>query len=199
MEKPARNLAIDTYRGFVMLLMMAEVRAAFPCRQGAAGKWLLELPRLPPDPRRVGRMFAARHHPARLLVSGRRRAALLHRRPHRQGRHLPHDVPARAVAALLLVALGVFLRSTHAPQTYYTFEDTLSQIGLGYPLLFLLAWRPPRWQWIALGVLLFGYWLAWALYPAQPADSSQASSRTGTRATTSATRSTSGSSICSRA
>ena len=25
MEKPARNLAIDTYRGFVMLLMMAEV------------------------------------------------------------------------------------------------------------------------------------------------------------------------------
>jgi heparan-alpha-glucosaminide N-acetyltransferase len=66
-----------------------------------------------------------------------------------------------------LVALGVFLRSTHAPQTYYTFEDTLSQIGLGYPLLFLLAFRPPRWQWAALGVLLFGYWLAWALYPAQ--------------------------------
>ena len=35
--------------------------------------------------------------------------------------------------SLLLVALGVFLRSTHAPQTYYTFEDTLSQIGLGLP------------------------------------------------------------------
>src|SRR5216117_885353 len=34
--------------------------------------------------------------------------------------------------ALLLVALGVFLRSTHATQTYFTFEDTLSQIGLGY-------------------------------------------------------------------
>src|SRR5271157_90533 len=25
LEKPARNLAVDTYRGFVMLLMMAEV------------------------------------------------------------------------------------------------------------------------------------------------------------------------------
>jgi heparan-alpha-glucosaminide N-acetyltransferase len=70
--------------------------------------------------------------------------------------------------SLLLVALGVFLRSTHTPQTYYTFEDTLSQIGLGYPILFLLAYRPPRLQWAALGVLLFGYWLAWALYPAQP-------------------------------
>ena len=24
----------------------------------------------------------------------------------------------------------------------------------------------PRWQWTALGAILFGYWLAWALYPA---------------------------------
>jgi predicted acyltransferase len=24
----------------------------------------------------------------------------------------------------------------------------------------------PRWQWTALGTILFGYWLAWALYPA---------------------------------
>jgi predicted acyltransferase len=67
--------------------------------------------------------------------------------------------------SLILVALGVFLRSTHSPQTYFTFEDTLSQIGLGYPILFLLGFRPPRWQWAALGVVLFGYWLAWALYP----------------------------------
>jgi len=67
--------------------------------------------------------------------------------------------------SLLLVALGVFLRSMHSPQTNFTFEDTLSQIGLGYPILFLLAFRPPRWQWAALGVILTGYWLAWALYP----------------------------------
>jgi predicted acyltransferase len=53
----------------------------------------------------------------------------------------------------------------HSPQTYFTFEDTLSQIGLGYPVLFLLGFRPPRWQWIALAVVLSGYWLAWALYP----------------------------------
>jgi len=72
--------------------------------------------------------------------------------------------------SLLLVALGVFLRSTHSPQTNFTFEDTLSQIGLGYPILFLLGFRPPKWQWAALGVLLFGYWLAWALYPLPPAD-----------------------------
>ena len=67
--------------------------------------------------------------------------------------------------ALVLVALGIFLRSMHSPQTYFTFEDTLTQIGLGYPFLFLLGFRPPRWQWIALAVILFGYWLAWAVYP----------------------------------
>ena len=32
--------------------------------------------------------------------------------------------------SLLLMALGVFLRSMRGPQTYFTFEDTLSQIGL---------------------------------------------------------------------
>src|SRR2546427_10514508 len=71
--------------------------------------------------------------------------------------------------SVLLVALGIFLRSLHSSQTNFTFEDTLTQIGLGYPLLFLLAVRPPRWQWIALTVILFGYWLAWAIYPAPSA------------------------------
>jgi predicted acyltransferase len=67
--------------------------------------------------------------------------------------------------SLLLVALGIFLRSMHSPQTYFTFEDTLTQIGLGYPFLFLLGFRPPRWHWYALAAILVGYWLAWALYP----------------------------------
>jgi heparan-alpha-glucosaminide N-acetyltransferase len=41
--------------------------------------------------------------------------------------------------ALVLVLLGVFLRSVSKPLTYWTFEDTLSQIGLGYVPLFLLG------------------------------------------------------------
>jgi predicted acyltransferase len=67
--------------------------------------------------------------------------------------------------SLVLVALGIFLRSTHSPQTNFTFEDTLTQIGLGYPFLFALGFLRPRWQWTALGAILFGYWLAWAVYP----------------------------------
>ena len=67
--------------------------------------------------------------------------------------------------AFLLVALGIFLRSIGQGQTYYTFEDTLTQIGLGYGFLFLLGFRSPRDQWLALGALLIGYWAAFALYP----------------------------------
>lgn len=72
--------------------------------------------------------------------------------------------------ALVLILLGVFLRSLGHRQTYWTFEDTLTQIGLGYGFLFLLAWRPVREQWLALAVILFGYWLAFAVYPLPGAD-----------------------------
>lgn len=67
--------------------------------------------------------------------------------------------------ALLLVLLGVFLRSTHSDQTYWTFEDTLSQIGLGYGFLYLLALKTPKVQAITGGALLLAYWLAFGLYP----------------------------------
>ncbi len=67
--------------------------------------------------------------------------------------------------ALVLILLGVFLRSTGSAQTNWTFEDTLSQIGLGYGVLFLLGFRPMREQWIALAIILIGYWAAFAFYP----------------------------------
>ena len=67
--------------------------------------------------------------------------------------------------AFLLVALGIFLRSMGHDQTRYTFEDTLTQIGLGYGALFLLGFRPTRDAWVAFGLILVGYWAAFALYP----------------------------------
>src|SRR5690606_34071483 len=67
--------------------------------------------------------------------------------------------------SLILILLGIFLRSMHADQTYFTFEDTLTQIGLGYTFLVLLAFCKPRTQLIALGGILIGYWLLFAMYP----------------------------------
>lgn len=67
--------------------------------------------------------------------------------------------------AMVLIALGIALRSFDRPQTNFTFEDTLTQIGLGYVFLFLLAWTSWRVQAVAVALILAGYWIAFALYP----------------------------------
>lgn len=80
------------------------------------------------------------------------------------GRLFRHSV----FRAIVLVALGIFLRSQGRPQTYFTFEDVLTQIGLGYVFLFLLAWTSPRVQWITAAGILVGYWTLFALFPLPP-------------------------------
>ena len=71
--------------------------------------------------------------------------------------------------SFLLVFLGIFLRSTGRPMLNFTFEDVLTQIGLGYPVLFLLGFTRPRTQLVAAIVILAGYWAAFAAYPLPPA------------------------------
>ncbi len=77
------------------------------------------------------------------------------------GRMLAHA----AWRSIALVFLGIFLRSLERSQTYWTFEDTLTQIGLGYAVLFLLAFAPRRVQIVAFAAILTGFWAAFVLYP----------------------------------
>jgi heparan-alpha-glucosaminide N-acetyltransferase len=167
-----RNVALDAYRGFVMLLMMAEVLQLARVARNFPGNWLWGI--LAFNQSHVEWAGCSLHDMIQPSFSFLVGAAL------------PFSIAARMAKggtfgkmfahalwrSLLLVALGVFLRSMHSSQTNFTFEDTLSQIGLGYPVLFLLGFRPPRWQWIALAVILTGYWLAWALYPVPATPSS---------------------------
>jgi predicted acyltransferase len=83
--------------------------------------------------------------------------------PSAMGWHAVHRV-------LLLVLLGVFLRSVNRGTTSWTFEDTLSQIGLGYGFLYALALRPPRAAMVAFGAILLGVWAAFAAWPLPAAD-----------------------------
>lgn len=66
--------------------------------------------------------------------------------------------------SLILILLGIFLRSIHKTQTNFTFEDTLTQIGLGYPILFALGFRSERTQWTSLIIILLAYGTFFALY-----------------------------------
>jgi predicted acyltransferase len=68
--------------------------------------------------------------------------------------------------ALILIFLGIFLRSLRSEHTYFTFEDTLTQIGLGYVFLFLLGFTRIRTQGVTLVLILILFWAAFAIYPA---------------------------------
>src|SRR5579862_7378351 len=72
--------------------------------------------------------------------------------------------------ALVLIVLGILLRSIRQSQTYFTFEDTLTQIGLGYVFLFLLGFTRVRTQVIVTVLILICFWGAFALYPAPGAN-----------------------------
>ena len=67
--------------------------------------------------------------------------------------------------SVALIVLGIFLRSLSRPQTNWTFEDTLTQIGLGYPFLFLLAFTSLRAQIVVFTTILVAFWGAFVLYP----------------------------------
>jgi len=158
-------MALDAFRGFVMLLMMAEVLRLAKVAQAFPGNWFWQF--LAYNQTHVAWAGCSLHDLIQPSFSFLVGAALPYSIASRmaKGQTLPKMFAHALWRSLLLVALGVFLRSTNSPITNFTFEDTLSQIGLGYPLLFALGFLAPRWQWSALGVILFGYWLAWALYP----------------------------------
>jgi predicted acyltransferase len=66
---------------------------------------------------------------------------------------------------LVLIALGIFLISNSARSTNWLLTNVLTQIGLGYPFLFLLWGRTLRTHVIAAVALLIGAWGLYAFYP----------------------------------
>jgi len=160
-----RLLSLDAYRGFVMFLMVAEIwhlcRVSGHLPQSVFWQFLCH------HQSHVAWIGCSLHdliQPAFSFIVGVALpfsiAGRLARGDSRSGMIL-HAIRRSAV----LILLGVFLRTLGQPPIYITFEDTLTQIGLGYALLFLLGFRPARDQWIALGTILIGYWLAFALFP----------------------------------
>ncbi len=163
---PPRNVAVDAYRGLVMLLMMGEVMSFAKVARAFPHSWFWSI--LAFNQTHVEWAGMGLHdtiQPGFTFLVGVALPYSIHSRT-KKGQSFGHQLAHTVWRSLLLVALGIFLRSTGSTQTNFTFEDTLTQIGLGYTFAFLLAHCRPRWQWTAFGALLFGYWLAWALYPA---------------------------------
>lgn len=165
-QAPKRNMAVDAYRGLVMLLMMGEVLSFAKVYHAYPGSLFWHI--LAYNQTHVQWSGLGLHdtiQPSFTFLVGVALPYSVQSRL-RKGQSFSHLLLHTLWRSILLIALGIFLRSTDSTQTYFTFEDTLTQIGLGYTFVFLLAFCRPKWQWIALGVTLFAYWLAWALYPA---------------------------------
>jgi len=165
-----RNVAVDAYRGFVMLLMMGEVLKLAEVAQSFPNSTLWRV--LAFNQSHVEWAGMSLHdtiQPSFTFLVGVALPYSLRSRE-RKGETFRHMMLHTIWRSFLLIALGIFLRSMHSPSTNFTFEDTLTQIGLGYSFAFLLTFVRPRWQWVSLGGILFAYWLAWALYPAPGAN-----------------------------
>ncbi|HLK05945.1 MAG TPA: DUF5009 domain-containing protein [Candidatus Acidoferrum sp.] len=161
-----RNVAVDAYRGFVMLLMMAEVLRFSEVAKAFPGNWFWKV--LSYNQSHVEWAGCSLHDTIQPGFSFLVGVALPYSIASRvaKGKSFGNQLGHAAWRSLALIFLGIFLRSLGKTQTYFTFEDTLTQIGLGYVFLFLLGYAEEKWQWISLGAILFGYWLAWVLYPA---------------------------------
>jgi heparan-alpha-glucosaminide N-acetyltransferase len=164
-KAPGRLASLDVYRGFVLLLMLGELLAtcAVAAQKPASEIWVFVC-RMQSHVEWVGCSLHDLIQPsftflvgAALPFSLASRAAL----QHSWGRLTRHAFKRAAI----LVGIGVLLRMIDHPRGGVTFEDTLTQIGLGYGFLFMLAFRPRRDQWAALAVILVGYWAAFAAYP----------------------------------
>jgi heparan-alpha-glucosaminide N-acetyltransferase len=162
----SRIVSLDAFRGLVMTLMLAErmrlpiVARAFP--QSAI--WGL----IAYNTEHVDWQGCSLHdliQPAfSFLVGAALPFSIASRKA--KGQTFGQMVGHACRRALILIFLGIFLRSLHSSQTYWTFEDTLTQIGLGYVFLFMLGFTRVRTQVVTLVLILICFWAAFALYPA---------------------------------
>src|SRR4051812_4546602 len=161
----SRIASVDVYRGFVMLLMMAEVLSLESVSEALTGNAFWSV--LAFNQSHVPWTWLSLHDMIQpsftflvgvvlpFSIAGRKNSGATF------GSLLLHAIKR----SLILILLGIFLRSMHSKQTNFTFEDTLTQIGLGYTFLVILSYYSKK-VWLAvLTVLLVGYWLAFALYP----------------------------------
>ena len=164
-EGTTRLISLDAFRGLVMVLMLAEHMRLWEVARSFPHSVIWRV--ISFNTQHVEWQGCSLHdliQPAfSFLVGAALPFSIASRRMKGQtfGSMLGHAVRR----ALILIFLGIFLRSLGSPQTYFTFEDTLTQIGLGYVFLFLLGFTRVRTQVITLVLILIFFWMAFVLYP----------------------------------
>ena len=160
-----RVASLDVYRGFVMLLMMGEVLSFTQISNSLpeSGFWSF----MSFHQSHVEWTWLALHDMIQpsftFLVGVVLPYSIASRKS--KGASFKNLLAHTVKRSIILICLGIFLRSMGSDQTYFTFEDTLSQIGLGYTFLVILGFFSQRVQIASLVVILVAYWAAFAMYP----------------------------------
>jgi predicted acyltransferase len=165
----ARLASIDAFRGFVMFLMLAEAMRLWTVHEALPNSWFWRVVAF--NTEHVQWQGCSLHdliQPAFSFLVGAAMPFSIASRT-RRGESFHRMLAHAAWRSVVLIFLGIFLRSLQAKQTYWTFEDTLTQIGLGYTFLFLLAFASRRVQVTVFVGILVAFWAAFVVYPLPPA------------------------------
>ena len=169
-NQPIRLQSADVYRGFAMLLMMAEVLQFHKVSEALPESSFWQFMAFSQDHVEwVGCSLHDLIQPSFSFLVGVVLPYSIFNRKNK-GESFGKLVGHAAWRSLILILLGIFLRSQGAEMTNFTFEDTLSQIGLGYTFLFILGFQSFRIQFLAFILIIVGYWIAFVLYPIAPSD-----------------------------
>lgn len=181
LAKPARLVSLDAYRGFVMLAMASSGLALSQAASNAEvfgkfdgtsfeGAWKGLLKILEYQLSHVewtGCSAWDLIQPSFMFMVGVAIPYSFARRKSLGDSYLKilfHTI----IRSFVLIGLGVFLRSLGQEQTRFTFEDVLSQIGMGYTFVFLLQGRGLIVQMLALLAILVGDWYLFYQHPLPP-------------------------------
>jgi predicted acyltransferase len=170
-DKPERLVSLDAYRGFIMLFMASAGFALPQVAKQFKGDpvWDLlgfEFEHVDWTTRSLLQSFSLWDliQPSFIFMVGVAMPysfASRHAKGHGSRRNLGHVL----WRSFFLVALAVFLSSNHEPRTSWVFTNVLAQIGLGYAFVYFFIGRGLGVQLAAVGAILVGYWLFFAVHP----------------------------------
>lgn len=170
-----RRVSIDVFRGMVMFLMLASMMQLFKLASVFPGYRVFEWLRFHTE--HVAWEGCSLHdiiQPAFTFIVGVSMPFSIASRLGR-GESKRRLLLHAAWRSVILIALGIILRSLNHNSTNFIFTDTLAQIGLGYFFVFLIALCPPVVHYVSAALILVLFWLGFALSSAPPADFDYAS------------------------
>ena len=168
----ARLVSLDAYRGFIMICLacngfgLARLSELQLREHPDSGWWRLLHTQFSHAPW-AGWGFWDLIMPAFIFMVGMAMPFSQARRD-REGQTRWQIVRHTVSRAGVLILLGIFLGSQSKPHEPLLLTNTLTQIGLCYPLAALCVGRGPRVQAIAAAAALFGTWLLYVLHGGSP-------------------------------